>query len=48
MKTTPGKRERYTLTCEVGGKVLQTKRIFIDRGQVKNLNLKKCIRRAAR
>ena len=46
--STPDARERYTLTCEVGGKVLQRRSIFIDRGQVKNLNLKKCIRRAAR
>jgi hypothetical protein len=45
---TPDARERYTLTCEVGGKVLQRRSIFIDRGQVKNLKLKKCIRRAAR
>ena len=39
VKSTPGKRERYTLTCEVGGKVLQTKRVFVDRGQVKKVNL---------
>jgi hypothetical protein len=48
VQSTPGKRERYTLTCEVGGKVLQTKQVFIDRGQVKNLRLGKCIRRASR
>ncbi|MBJ7357419.1 M14 family zinc carboxypeptidase [Nocardioides sp.] len=47
-RTTPGTRERYTLTCEVGGKVLQRRSVFIDRGQVKKLNLRKCIRRAAR
>lgn len=47
-RTTPGKRERYTLTCEVGGKVLERRSIFIDRGQVKKLNLRKCIRRASR
>ncbi|GAB3247674.1 M14 family metallopeptidase [Nocardioides dilutus] len=45
-KTTPGKREKYLLTCEVKGKVLQRKLIYVDRGQVRNLNLQKCIRRA--
>ncbi len=40
------KRERYVLTCEVGGTVLQTERIYIDRGQVRRLDLSTCIRRA--
>jgi hypothetical protein len=47
-RTTSGKRERYLLTCEVGGKVLQRKRVFIDRGQVRGLDLSRCIRRAGR
>ena len=33
-------------TCEVGGTVLQTERIYIDRGQVRRLDLSTCIRRA--
>ncbi len=45
-KRTPGKRERYTLTCErKNGKVLQKRKIFIKRGQVKRVNLSKCRRR---
>ena len=41
-KTTPGKRETYTLTCSRAGKVLDTQRVFIDRGQVKGLDLRGC------
>ena len=33
------------LTCEKNGKVLQTSRIYIDRGQVKQLDLAKCRRK---
>jgi hypothetical protein len=45
-KTTPGKKEKYTMTCEVGGKVVETRSVFIDRGQVKNFNFKKCFKAA--
>ncbi len=41
-KTTRGKRERYRLTCSVGGKVKEAQQIYVDRGQVKELNLRKC------
>ncbi|MCW2815983.1 MAG: cpt [Nocardioides sp.] len=41
-KTTAGKRESYTLTCSRAGKVLDTQRVFIDRGQVKGLDLRGC------
>lgn len=37
VRTTPGKRERYTLTCSRGGKVLSRTQLFIDRGQVRAL-----------
>lgn len=42
---TEGKRERYTLTCSVGGKVRQTTQVFIDRGQVRRLDLSACRKR---
>uniref|UniRef100_UPI003563CC79 M14 family zinc carboxypeptidase n=1 Tax=Nocardioides sp. TaxID=35761 RepID=UPI003563CC79 len=46
-KYTPGgKREGYVMTCEVKGKVLQTKHVYIDRGQAKKIQFKKCIRKA--
>ena len=45
-KTTEGKRESYTLTCEKDGKVLQTETIFIGRGDVKRVNLAECRRKA--
>jgi hypothetical protein len=38
-------RERYTLTCSVGGKVRQTTKVFVDRGQVRDLDLSDCRRR---
>ena len=44
-RRTEGKRERYTLTCEKGGKVLQETRVFIDRGQRKVVDLRECRRR---
>ncbi len=44
--TTKGKRESYRLTCEVNGKVLQSMRVFIGRGQVKQVDLGECRRRA--
>ena len=42
---TQGKREKYVLTCEKDGKVLQRSRVYIDRGKVKRLDLSKCSRR---
>jgi len=45
-KTTEGKRESYTLTCEKKGKVLQTSKVFIARGQVKRIDLAECRRKA--
>ncbi len=42
---TDGKREAYTLTCEKRGKVLQTARVFIDRGDHKQIDLGQCRRR---
>jgi hypothetical protein len=36
-RTTKGKRESYTLTCSRGGRTLATAKLFIDRGQVKQL-----------
>ena len=45
-KKTKGKRESYTLTCEKDGKVLQTSKVFIARGQVKRLDLAECRRKA--
>ena len=41
--TTPGTKERYTLTCETKqGKVLQTSKVFVDRGDQLKLDLKVC------
>ena len=45
-KRTDGKRESYTLTCEKNGRVLQTEKIFIGRGQVKQVGLGECRRKA--
>ena len=39
---TKGKKERYTLTCEKNGKVLQKSTVFVKRGQLQKLNLKVC------
>lgn len=36
------RQERWTLTCEVGGKVLQTERILIERGQRMTPDLSAC------
>ena len=44
-RRTEGTRESYTLTCEKGGKVLQTAQVFIDRGQRKSVDLGQCRRR---
>ena len=38
----PAQVESYTLTCEQGGKVLDTQQVQIDRGQVKALDLSVC------
>lgn len=43
---TKGKKERYLLTCSKGGKVLQKMPVYVERGQVKKLNLAQCRRRA--
>jgi len=43
-KRTKGSKESYTLTCEVGGKVRSSKKVFIDRGQVKKLDLRRACR----
>ena len=41
---TEGKREKYTLSCEVDGKTMASRKVFIDRGQVKRFNLKRACR----
>ena len=43
-RTTKGGVERYTLTCEQNGTVKAKKKVLIDRGQVKKLNLRKACR----
>ena len=42
---TAGRREAYTLTCEKHGRILQTARVYIDRGAQKQIDLTKCRRR---
>ena len=42
--TTKGKKESYTLSCEVGGKVLSKQQVFIDRGQVRTFDLRRACR----
>ena len=44
-RTTDGKRESYRFTCEKDGKVLQSGRIFIGRGDRVRLDLSECRRR---
>ncbi len=44
-KHTPGKREAYLLTCHRFGKVVASQKVFIDRGQVKHLDLSACRKR---
>jgi hypothetical protein len=41
---TQGRRERYLLTCEKGGEVLQRQRVFIRRGQVRRIDFSECRR----
>ncbi len=43
-RTTDGKRESYTLTCEKDGKVLQTEQVFIGRGDRVRVDLAECRR----
>ena len=35
----------YKLSCEKDGKVLQTRQVFIDRGEVKKIGLRECRRK---
>ena len=42
--STDGKREKYTLTCEVDGRALATRKVFIDRGQVRRFDLERACR----
>ena len=41
---TTGEREAYTLTCAVHGKVRQTVKVYVDRGQLRSLDLTACRR----
>jgi hypothetical protein len=43
-KRTKGQKESYTLTCEVDGKVESAQKVFIDRGQVRSLDLRRACR----
>ena len=45
VKRTAGKREAYVMTCEKNGRVLQTSRVYVNRGQTKALDLTECRRR---
>ncbi|MGH3345383.1 MAG: PPC domain-containing protein, partial [Nocardioides sp.] len=42
----PGLIENWTLTCEVGGKVLQQVPVIIDRGEQSKIDLSTCINRS--
>ncbi|MFZ5849579.1 MAG: M14 family zinc carboxypeptidase [Actinomycetota bacterium] len=44
VKVVPGKVERYTLTCERNGKVLQSTKVAVDRGGKVRVNLSRCLR----
>ena len=44
-KVIPGKVERWTLTCEKDGKVLQTVRFQVERGDLARVNLGACARK---
>ena len=44
-KTIPGKIERWTLTCEKKGEVLQRVRVRVDRGDLARVDLSECRRR---
>ena len=41
----PGNVERWTLTCERNGRVLQTQQVRVDRGGVSRVDLGACARR---
>jgi hypothetical protein len=41
---TAGHRERYTMTCEKNGTVLQTDKVFIRRGETKRIDFSECRR----
>jgi murein tripeptide amidase MpaA len=41
----PRKVERWTLTCEKSGRVLQTVRVRVERGDVSRVDLSRCARR---
>ncbi|WP_232681048.1 M14 family zinc carboxypeptidase [Nocardioides sp. R-C-SC26] len=41
-KTTKTTRERYTMTCSVGGSVKVRQQVMVARGQVRNLDLRAC------
>ena len=38
----PAQVESYTLTCELGGRVLDTQQVQVDRGETKQLDLRAC------
>ncbi|HEX5861646.1 MAG TPA: hypothetical protein VFY58_07370, partial [Nocardioides sp.] len=42
----PGLIENWTLTCEVGGQVLQQVPVIIDRGEQAKIDLGTCINRS--
>ena len=44
-KTVGGKTETWTLTCEKKGKVLQTVKVNVERGDLARVNLAECRRR---
>ncbi|HEX4977459.1 MAG TPA: M14 family zinc carboxypeptidase [Nocardioides sp.] len=44
-ETVGGKTERWTLTCEKRGRVLQTVRVNVERGDLARVNLAQCRRR---
>ncbi len=44
-ETVPGKVERWTLTCEKNGKVLQSVKVRVDRGDLARVDLAECRRR---
>ena len=46
IRTTDGKRESYTFTCEKDGEVLQTEQVFIGRGDRVRLDISECRRKA--
>jgi hypothetical protein len=44
-KKVGGETERWTLTCEKKGKVLQTVKVNVERGDLARVNLAECRRR---